>query len=199
MLYYIYGSRKQVCEIQLSIVQIFKDNNLLENVKFQKPFVLKKSGLPDVAWKDVLALLYSDLSVGKSLGQGGKIKYDDFGFKIMKANRIQKVEDQFEELKSLFVFAEDRVSAPGGAQIYLSLATHETSYGTPHSDPENIFFWQIRGICNWKIWHEDGESIQVDEILEPGDIIYCPKNLKHHIIAITPRAGVSMGFGELLE
>lgn len=199
MLYYIYGSRTKVCEIQLNIVQILKENNLWESVKSQKPFVLKNSGLPDVTWREILTLLYADLKIGKNLGQGGKIKYDDFGFKIMRANRIQQIEDQFKELKSLFVFSADRKEAPGGAQIYMSLATYENSYGTPHSDPENIFFWQIRGKSNWKIWDKDTVSIQLDEVLEPGDILYCPPNLQHHIIAVTQRAGVSMGFGDLVE
>lgn len=199
MLYYIYGSRTKVCEIQLSIVQILKENNLWENVKSQQPFVLRNSGMPDVTWKEILTLVYSDLKIGKSLGQGESGIYDHFGFKLMKANRIQKVQDEFEELKHLFKVSQDRTVAPGGAQLYISISTNRESYGSAHRDPENVFFWQVRGKSNWKIWTKDEESVQLDEILEPGDILYCPPSLKHQIIAVTPRAGVSIAFGDLIE
>ncbi len=183
----------------MSIVTILNDNDLWQNVKLKKPFVFKNSNLPNVTWKEVMSIVYADLKIGKTLGQGESGRYDDFGFKVMKANRIESVQNQFEELKQFFNVSEDRSAAPGGSQLYISIETNQKSYGSPHSDPENVFFWQLLGKSNWKIWSEDNVSIQIDEILEPGDLLYCPPNLQHHIVAVTPRAGVSMAFGGLLE
>jgi quercetin dioxygenase-like cupin family protein len=184
----------------MSILKILNENDLWENIKSQKPFVFRNSGLPEVTWKEILSLVYSDFKIGKSLGQGDKGRYDEFGFKVMRADRIEAIHSEIQELEKLFNVSQDFTVVPRAAhQLYISIATQERSYGVPHSDPENVFFWQLRGKGNWKIWSEDKQEVELDEVLQPGDILYCPPNRTHHVVAITPRAGVSIGFGELIE
>ena len=184
----------------MSILKSLNDNGLWEKVKAEEPFVFRSADLPEVSWDSVLALVDTDLKIGKPLGQGDKGVYNQFGFKVMKADRIDVIYDQINELKPFFETSEDFLLNPSSAhQLYVSLTTNEKSYGLPHKDPENVFFWQLQGKANWKIWSEDESTVEVDEILERGDFIYCPPNRQHHIIAVTPRFGISIGFVKLKD
>lgn len=184
----------------MSILNTLNSNGLWEKVKAQEPFVVRGVELPEVSWDDILMIIDADMKMGKGLGQGEKGIYNQFGFKIMRADRIDAIYNQIQELKPFFEISEDfSVDPRSSHQMYASITTDEKSYGVPHKDPENVFFWQLRGKGNWRIWSEDESTIEVDAILEPGDVIYCPPNRKHHIIAITPRCGVSLGFGKIKD
>lgn len=200
MLQYIHGSRKESGKISMSILSVLNENNMWENVKARKPFVFKSAGLPTVTWDSILAIIDADMKMGKKFGQGDNGIYNEFGFKVTRADRVDVIYDQIQELKPFFNVSPDFLVDPRSShQFYVSLTTSEKSYGIPHDDPENVFFWQLGGKANWKIWSEDRETVELDVILEPGDFIYCPPLRQHHIIAITPRFGVSIGFGELIE
>jgi hypothetical protein len=182
----------------MSILKSLNDNGLWEKVKAEEPFVFRSADLPEVSWDSVLALIDGDLRIGKKLGQGEKAIYNEFGFKVLKADRIELINKEITSLEPFFDFSEDFIQSPRSAhQLYVSLTTDVKSYGVPHTDPENVFFWQLQGKANWKIWSKDKSTVEVDEILERGDFIYCPPNRQHHIIAITPRCGISIGFGKL--
>jgi hypothetical protein len=182
----------------MSILKALNDNGLWEKVRAEEPFVFRSADLPEVSWDSVLALIDTDLKIGKPLGQGDKGIYNEFGFKVMKADRIDAINDEIESLKTFFEVSEDFDISPRSAhQLYVSLTTNEKSYGVPHTDPENVFFWQLQGKANWKIWSEDKTVVEVDEVLSKGDFIYCPPNRQHHIIAVTPRCGISIGYGKL--
>jgi hypothetical protein len=182
----------------MSILKALNDNGLWEKVRAEEPFVFRSADLPEVSWDSVLALIDTDLKIGKPLGQGDKGIYNEFGFKVMKADRIDAINDEIESLKTFFEVSEDFNISPRSAhQLYVSLTTNEKSYGIPHTDPENVFFWQLQGKANWKIWSEDKTVVEVDEVLSKGDFIYCPPNRQHHIIAVTPRCGISIGYGKL--
>lgn len=180
------------------ILEVLNKNNFWDYVKNETPFIYRSAELPEVSWDEVFALIDSDKKIGKSLGQGDNARYNEFGFKVLKADRIESINKEITSLEPFFEFSEDFIQSPRSAhQLYVSLTTDEKSYGVPHTDPENVFFWQLRGKSNWKIWSKDEYSVELNEILEPGDFVYCPPKRKHHIIAITPRCGISIGFGKL--
>lgn len=153
--------------------------------------------LPEVTWDEILDVVSLDVIAGKRMNRGTN-GYGELGFKILYANRVKKINDQLELLKQYFDVSPDFIKDPNQShQLYISLSIDETSYGKEHKDPENVIFWQLRGKATWKIWKEDDSDIEVIYELEPGDIIYCPPKRTHRVIALTPRCGVSLGFGKL--
>ncbi len=73
------------------------------------------------------------------------------------------------------------------AHLYMNLLGNTPTFG-PHSDPVDVWFWQVKGSTKWII--EDKEEY----LLEEGDLIYVPKNTLHNVIPLGPRAGISMSY-----
>jgi hypothetical protein len=169
----------------------------IEKIKKNIPFVVKDSGFPLIDWQEVINLLSDDILNKRDAGAG---RYGTYGFMLVNAQRIKNVNLFLDNLYELFEKSLEFVELNQqhhDHQIYISLTTDPDSYGSKHLDYSNVVFWQLNGISRWKIYHEDGSSVEVDEILSPGDIIYCPEKRHHEVIAITPRCGVSLGLGKI--
>jgi len=78
--------------------------------------------------------------------------------------------------------------------IYYSFFPYAKSHD-PHCDETDLFHWQQVGKTQW-IVNEDGQ--EYNYILQPGDYIFIPAGVYHHIIPLTPRIGVSYGFWDAL-
>lgn len=183
----------------MSILSILNENNLWENIIKQEPFLFKNTKLPEVTWDEILDVVSLDVIAGKRMNRGPN-GYGELGFKILHANRVKKINDQLMLLSPYFDTSPDFKQDPNQShQLYISLSIDKTSYGREHKDPENVIFWQLRGKTTWNIWNKDDSSIEFSYELEPGDIVYCPPKRTHHVIAKTPRAGISFGFGSLIH
>jgi mannose-6-phosphate isomerase-like protein (cupin superfamily) len=70
------------------------------------------------------------------------------------------------------------------AHLYCNFTTLAPTFGE-HQDDCDVYFWQCQGETKWTI---DGK----DYILEPGDLIIVPEGVRHNVIPLTPRLGISM-------
>jgi mannose-6-phosphate isomerase-like protein (cupin superfamily) len=175
----------------------FINQKNIEKIKQSRPFVVKSSGFPSIDWQEVITLLDYDINHNRETGSD---RYGTYGFMLVNAERLNLVSLFLKELYKLFdkslEFAELNKES-NDHQIYISLTTDKESYGSKHHDYSNVVFWQLNGISRWKIYNENGSDIELDEILNPGDIVYCPAKRQHEVVAITPRCGVSLGLGEV--
>jgi ribosomal protein L16 Arg81 hydroxylase len=145
----------------------------------------------------VINLLDYDLSNNRETGSD---RYGLYGFMLVNGERINSVGLFLDELYKIFdksLEFDELNKQSNDHQIYVSLTTDKDSYGGKHHDYSNVVFWQLNGISRWKIYQEDGTTVEIDEVLNPGDIIYCPEKRQHEVIAVTPRCGVSLGLGKI--
>tara|TARA_B100001057_G_scaffold469378_1_gene529617 strand:- start:1061 stop:1471 length:411 start_codon:yes stop_codon:yes gene_type:complete len=70
------------------------------------------------------------------------------------------------------------------AHLYCNLTTLAPTFGE-HEDTVDVCFWQCQGETEWVV----GEKHYV---LRQGDLIYVPKGVRHNVIPLTPRLGISM-------
>ena len=180
------------------MLDVLLNEENINNFKNNVPFVIRDSGLPDISWQTILELLNDDILNDRKIGSK---KYKDYGFRVFEATRIPEVKFIVETMLSVFDKSSDfkELHEENNAhQLYISLTTQEGSYGIKHQDPENVIFWQIQGSSTWTIYKNETD-VDVVETLNKGDLIYCPPNRWHNVFPNSPRCGVSMGFGSLLE
>jgi ribosomal protein L16 Arg81 hydroxylase len=79
---------------------------------------------------------------------------------------------------------------PSAAHCYMTLLTRSGGGNGKHKDIADVIFWQVVGKTHWTIETKQGTR---EHILLPGDAIYVPANMWHHVISLTPRAGISFG------
>ena len=72
----------------------------------------------------------------------------------------------------------------------VSLTDKEPTTGK-HSDPIDVIYSQFIGSVTWTIYDEDGSE---SFFINPGDIIYVPKNVMHEVKSLCPRAALSFMF-----
>ena len=72
----------------------------------------------------------------------------------------------------------------------VSLTTKEPTTGK-HNDPIDVIYAQFVGSVTWTIYDDiEPESFT----LNPGDIIYVPKDVMHEVTSLSPRAALSFMF-----
>jgi len=121
-----------------------------------------------VSWKDALD------NFNWSLNNNDDIKHNDFGFFVShRADQIKRVKPVLEDLKC------------NSAHLYFNIITKAKTFGN-HKDTMDVWFWQCQGKTKWII--EDKTVYN----LNSGDLIYVPKGIKHEVIPLTPRVGISM-------
>ena len=162
------------------------------------------AGLPEIKWDDAFRMLDEDVKAGNLYGQK---RYENGGFRILNAMRVPGIADAQKKLLEIFQESNYQLKVEGrSTHLYMNITTQDGTYWKLHQDTENVIFWNIKGKSRWTIYkageYEDLENvsddlIDVDVILEPGDILYCPYGRPHKVEAITPRFGASLGFGEL--
>jgi mannose-6-phosphate isomerase-like protein (cupin superfamily) len=137
--------------------------NLMTNIIFTKDFYK-----PTLTWNELL------FNFNQSVQNNEFIKQGNYGFYVShSANKITNLKPILNHLNC------------NEAHLYISLSTKSESFGK-HRDDNDVYFWQCQGITKWVIENEK------EYILEPGDLIFVPKNIYHTVISLTPRAGISM-------
>jgi mannose-6-phosphate isomerase-like protein (cupin superfamily) len=101
------------------------------------------------------------------------IKHRCLGFFVShEAYQIKEVEKVLKELKL------------NTAHLYFNITLNGSGFGK-HIDDVDVYFWQVKGQCEWIV--EDRKYL-----LNVGDLIIVPKLIEHEVIPLTPRAGISM-------
>ena len=121
-----------------------------------------------VSWKEVFE------NFNWSVNNKDDIKFNDFGFFVShKADLMKKVKTVLKDLKC------------NSAHLYFNIITKARTFG-PHRDTMDVWFWQCQGKTKWVIENKK------EYILNPGDLIFVPKNIQHEVVPLSPRAGISM-------
>ena len=183
---------------------IFDSNEFQSAFKNQTVYVGKNAGAEyNVEWDEVLNLL--DQDVKDDIPHGQK-RYTNGGFRILNAMRIPQIFLAHNKLLEFFKESEDINFKGRSTHLYVNITTAEGSYGWKHADKENVIFWNIKGRSKWTIYESiyyldrdniPDSKIDVEVILEPGDIIFCPFDRPHKVEPLTPRFGASLGFQKL--
>lgn len=186
---------------------IFDSNEFQSAFKNQTVYVAKNAAAEySVEWDQVFNLLDADIKAGEPCG---KKRLTDGGYRILNALRIPIILEANNKLLQFFKPSDVKNDVPGrAAHLYINITTIEGSYGVKHIDfNENVIFWNAKGISKWTIYekplHLNGKDmpdteIDVEVILEPGDVLFCPSDRPHKIEPLTPRFGVSLGFGQMI-
>lgn len=120
-----------------------------------------------LSWNEILNNF--DMSVKKN----EFIKNNGIGFFVShSAHKIDKLKNIMNKLNC------------NTAHLYFNITTASKTFGN-HNDSMDVYFWQCQGKSIWKIENS------MDFTLEPGDLIFVPKNIWHNVIPLTPRAGIS--------
>ena len=69
----------------------------------------------------------------------------------------------------------------------VSLTTVEKTTGR-HFDQDDVVYLQCIGSVVWTVWYNGSHT---EFTLNPGDAIYVPAFLEHHVQSLTPRAALS--------
>ena len=121
-----------------------------------------------ITWEELL-MNFSNCVVNNKL-----IKVRNPGFFIShNADEIEKIKPIMKKLKV------------NTAHLYMNIAISIQGLGK-HKDSMDVYFLQCQGKTKWII---EEKNVY---ILEPGDLLFVPKNVWHEVIPLTPRAGISM-------
>jgi len=93
------------------------------------------------------------------------------------------------EEKNFFLqlFIDKKANGKFGA---VSFTDSEPTTGL-HSDPVTVMYWNCIGSVQWTVYTESEEQ---SFILNPGDIILVPANMRHEVKSLGPRAAISFMF-----
>jgi ribosomal protein L16 Arg81 hydroxylase len=119
------------------------------------------------SWQEILE------NFEESETKGESIKANGAGFIVShSAYRIPAVREVLKSLKLK------------EAHTYINLTSKGATFGR-HSDPVDVWFWQVQGSTKWEF--DDDECT-----LEAGDLLFVPKGEYHNVIPLSPRCGISM-------
>lgn len=100
------------------------------------------------------------------------------------------IEDKVKKLTDLHSMLKGISSKCAGYFGAISFTNKESTTGK-HSDPVEVIYCQFIGSVVWSVYTNEGKK---DFTLDPGDIIYVPKNMEHEVVSLTPRAAISFMF-----
>lgn len=149
-----------------------------EKTTFYKDYI-SLDELP--SWDDVLENLEFNLYKNHDSTRIG----ENLSFVTVFNNRIKKVEALRNKIHKLR--PDERTCT---AHLYISMLTTSKTFGW-HKDDTEVFFIQGLGKTKWEV-EEDGHVLEFE--LSPGDMLYCPKGLKHNTTPLSARVGISIGF-----
>jgi len=132
------------------------------------PYFVREYNLDVVNWTEAF------LNYDNSVRNNKQIKFSYPGFFVShEGHEIEKVQNVLKDLKCSI------------AHLYFNISTKAETFGK-HKDTMDVYFWQCQGVTKWII--EDKDEV----ILNPGDLIYIPKEIYHSVIPLSPRLGISM-------
>lgn len=80
----------------------------------------------------------------------------------------------------------------GGVSSFINFVGNENPVGS-HPDRRDTVYWQCIGNSEWVV----GEK-QENIILSPGDVIFVPKGVFHHVITKEPRAAIALAYKQMV-
>jgi hypothetical protein len=188
----------------MSIVSTITERGMWDKIKENKePIFFPKANVPDVPWNKILDILCEDFTEPRRSELQSLIPirlYGSFGYRSLRADRIDEVFEQVRELHKYFHLSNEYTDAPRLAlHMYTSFTLDKESYNTKHADEDNVFYWQTQGTTRWEIWDEANENVVFDQVLSPGDFLYCPVRRYHMVTPLSARSALSLGFGAFRE
>ena len=162
----------------------------------------------DISWDSILSIFSDDVIDSKKIRES---YYNGYGAKLDYADRHPVVKLIADDLHNIFEYPKmSKKERPNAAhQIYLNFVrtnielsqNNELKIPGPnkHLDNENVFFICAQGTILWKIYDASGTKIEHEFLLSKGEIVFCPPHRFHEVISLTPRIGISLGFGKLKQ
>lgn len=141
----------------------------------------KNTNMPTVTWDDVFVELEKSAHTG-TLNYRGKDQI--LWVLIRRAHNIKHVKGLVEKYKTI------RPDLVCSAHCYVSFSSIATGLGR-HKSKSDVLFWEIIGDVQWTI--ETKFQGDITFKMSPGDVIYVPSGMHHHVIPLSPRAGISLG------
>jgi mannose-6-phosphate isomerase-like protein (cupin superfamily) len=184
------------------------NQNYILNYQNGVPFKFSEKIFEDISWDSVLSLLSDDVFESKKIRES---YYKGMGAKLDYADRHLVVKLIADDLHNIFEYAKmSKKERPNSAhQLYInfvktSLDLEEVNNldvpgPNKHLDNENVFFICAQGQILWRIYDVLGKNLEHEFLLSKGEIIFCPPHRHHEVISLTPRVGVSLGFGKLKQ
>jgi hypothetical protein len=172
------------------------------------PFKFDETISDEISWDSVLSLFSDDVFDYKKIRAS---YYKGFGAKLDYADRHPVVELIADDLHHIFEYAKmSKKERPNAAhQLYINLVKSsfdleqveklELPRPNKHQDNENVFFLTAQGEVLWKIYDTSREKVEYEFLLSKGEMLFCPPYRQHEVISLTPRIGVSLGFGKLKQ
>ena len=131
-------------------------------IKYTKKYFSTK-----LDWQDLLENFNNSVLLGE------RVVFNPIAFYVShSATKIKKLKPLYDKLNIK------------NAHLYISLTNVCQNFGK-HKDTMDVWFWQAKGKTKWQV-------LGKEYILSPGDLIYISKGIEHNVIALTPRAGISM-------
>lgn len=180
----------------------------IDNYSNRIPFKFEEKISEEISWDSVLSLFSEDVFDAKKIRES---YYNGFGAKLDYADRHQVIKLIADDLHDIFEYPKmAKKTRPNGAhQLYINLIktsfdieqikTSELPPPNKHQDNENVFFICAQGEILWKIYDLFGEKVEYEFLLSKGEMLFCPPYRQHEVISLTPRVGVSLGFGKLKQ
>jgi len=139
------------------------------------PYFIREFNMNVVSWTEAF------LSYDRSVRNQNHIKFNPPGFFVShEGHDIEKAKNVMNELEC------------NHAHLYFNITTKTKTYGR-HKDTVDVWFWQCQGATKWILDDKHLGGNWTDEvILNPGDLIFIPKNMYHNVIPLSPRLGISM-------
>lgn len=131
------------------------------------------------SWQNILEDLDLNIKDGLFVKQ-----LENLGFVTYRGERIPSVDMLRQAIHAMH--PEHSICT---AHIYISLLSFSNTLGR-HKDDTDVFFIQALGQTKWIIEEEKLHEY----ILNPGDMIFIPKEHWHTPIPLSPRVGISIGF-----
>jgi hypothetical protein len=146
-------------------------------------FVVRNLPFPIPNWETVIKNI--DINVSKNLNVRS---FDNFGLVTHETNDIEESKN----IRQLIQKNNPDYLVSG--HLYISLSKVSKSFGK-HNDTAYVWFWQCIGSTEWKVY--ETEKLIFKYKLNPGDLIYIPKEMYHDVTPLTPRAGISFGIEKI--
>jgi len=92
----------------------------------------------------------------------------------------------------------DKIESEYGEKMRSSFAivnlSNAENVTNRHNDLTHNFYVQCIGSVTWKIYESISSPTYTEYVLQPGDAIFVPEGISHEVVALEPRAAVTIAF-----
>jgi hypothetical protein len=183
-------------------------NKIIEAKNDSKALLFKNYMPTKISWENILMFIYKEsikenqdlikkvknVNNSKILDCIGNVQLQD---NFWLAPQSHNLFDEFPQASELLYILNNKKSNSDCSYYYekghdcelpwhfqgirISLSNRLVS---DHHDPHDVFYWQIVGTSYWKV------DKDITYTLEPGDLLYLPKECSHEVWCDGPRAGL---------